>query len=653
MIKKYLIRFSLIFFNIICYSQIVNEGIFQISPLTDVYFENEYTNKSTGVHNNNGDLYLNNNFINDGITTSISGTTYFKSSINPLITISGVSNEINLYNLEIDITAASSQGVSIADNFALNIANAINFISGDIRLVGESQLIQTHTGTNVNTVSSGKILVDQQGTVSPYKFNYWSSPVNNGGTFSLFGGKFDGTDSNINSFTPQQTLFNTGAPYNGVPSTVDGGSNVTTALTINSDWLYKYTRGNGSNSGWIKINQNSLLNPGEGYTMKGSNSISANQNYVFYGAPNNGEYLHAISNGEQSLLGNPYPSAIDISKFITDNVLVVDAVHYWVDGGSTSHMLSDYLGGYAIRNLTGGVIPSVTSSLISGIGSSGSVTSPTQYMSVGQGFFVEAIGTGNIVFNNSQRIFKTDTSGEANFYKQSNSKASGPTNQYIRLGHEDPEGFHRQLLLGFLPNSTAGIDYNQGYDAAMTDARDDDMFFIIENDLSKKYAIQGVNSFIDSMEFPLGILISEQGNHRIMLDMVEDFSNAVYLKDNYLNTTHNLSETSYDLVLPIGEYLDRFSIVFLPQNALSINDNSIEPIKIFYDGLEHIVVNNNEKIELKNIEIFNVLGQEVLKLNKNINNTSKIVIPFNNSDGIYFVKVETINSKKTQKILKY
>lgn len=649
--KKYFLCKIIILLNFICgYSQIVNKGILQILPSTNIYFENEYINDASGIHNNNGDLYLNNNFINNGITLSLSGTTYFMSSANPEISISGLTNTLNLHNLEINITALNTKGISVADNFALNVANAINFVSGDMRLVGESQLIQNHLGADINTVTSGKILVDQQGYSSAYKFNYWSSPVNNSGTFSLLGAKFDGTDSSINPFNPQQILFNTGASYNGIPSVVDVGNNVIIPLTINAEWLYKYTSGTGSYADWEKINQNSALNPGEGYTMKGTSAISTNQNYVFYGAPNNGEYLLPINIGEESLIGNPYPSALDANKFIIDNLLILDALHFWVDGGSTSHMLSNYLGGYAIRNLTGGTPPSIILPLISGIGNSGSVTTPKQFVPIGQGFFVEAYGSGSIVFNNSQRIFKTETAGDAVFYKNANEKKVD--NQYIRIGHENPEGFHRQLLLGFLPNSNADTNYNRGYDAIMTDTREDDMFFIIENDLNKKYAIQGVNSFVDTVEFPLGILIKESGVHQIMLDEVENFSHTIYLKDKYLNTTYNLSKSSLTIALQTGEHLDRFSIVFSSQNTLSLNNNQLETIKVFYDGNENIVVINNENLQIKKISVFNMLGQEILKLDKTINNQNKVLIPFAKSNGVYLVNIETINSKITQKILK-
>ena len=125
------------------FSQIINNGILQIESSTTVYFEDEYTNGSSGTHNSNGNLYLNDNFINNGTTTSVSGTTYFKSSTNDLLTISGTTNAINFYNLEINISGASKLGVTVADNFGLIVENSIKLISGDIRLVDDAQLIQT------------------------------------------------------------------------------------------------------------------------------------------------------------------------------------------------------------------------------------------------------------------------------------------------------------------------------------------------------------------------------------------------------------------------------------------------------------------------------------------------------------------------------
>ncbi len=656
--QKDFITFLIVFiFLTPIFSQIVNEGLLKITTPTMVYFGDEYTNNSGATHNNNGDLYLNSNFINNGITSSTSGTTFFASSTNTIQTISGITESINFYNLDVNLSSINKKGVSVSDNFGLKVENKVNLVNGDLRLVGDAQLFQTHSGIDNNISTNGKLLKDRKGYASAYGYNHWSSPVNNGGTFSLNGGLFDGTDSSLNSFTPQQVLFNSGSPYNGLPSVLDGSENVITPLTINTTWLYKFSRGGvGSYSDWIKIDENGILNPGEGYTMKGTNTLDSEQNYVFRGVPNNGDYAFPISVGESSLLGNPYPSSLDCDKFINDNLSVIDALYFWVEGGSTSHNLADYLGGYATINLTAGAPPSVSPSQISGLGNANSVTSPTQYMAVGQGFFIEAIGDGNIVFKNSQRVFKTESSGESVHYKTDKpnkniSNKTNITNSFVRIGYENPDGYHRQIVLGFLPDSPADLNYNIGYDAIMTDPRSDDFFYIIDNDLSKKYVIQGVGAYDNSYVFPVGLTISKKGINSIMLDEVENFSDQVLIKDKVLNITYNLSEANCVPNLSVGDYLDRFEIIFQSQETLDIVENSLKKIKVFYNGSKQIIIQNKKQLKLNKISIYNLLGQNVLQVNNGFTTGDNMVIPFNYKQGIYLVLIETNSGKETFKII--
>ena len=200
-----------------------------------------------------------------------------------------------------------------------------------MRLTNEAQLVQTHSGVTNNLVGNGKLLKDEQGIASVYGYNYWSSPVNNLGAFKLNGNLFDGTDSLLNAFTPQQIVFNSGSPYNGAPSVVDGLGAVIAPLTINNYWLYTYAPNTSGYSGWVKIDENSAINPGVGYTMKGTGTTDVLQNYVFKGTPNDGDYSFNLAVGQDALLGNPYPSALDCTKFINDNLTTIDALYFWVD----------------------------------------------------------------------------------------------------------------------------------------------------------------------------------------------------------------------------------------------------------------------------------------------------------------------------------
>lgn len=636
--KQNFLFFFVLFFlcKSVGYSQIINKGTLKILGSTDVYFGNEYTND--GTHNNDGNLYLKGDFINNGTTTAATtSTTHFTSSA-AIQEIKGSANKANFYNLVINNTF---KGVSVVNAFELNVANAVTLTNGDLRLVGEAQLVQTHAGGSANSGSS-KLLRDQQGISTKFGYNYWSSPVNNGGTFALNGGLFYAT---ADQFVPTAFGYTTG---------LDGAVN-----TISERWLYTYSPNNLGYAGWDKIYRNSAINPGEGFTMKGTGV--ANQNYIFKGMPNDGDYTFTIANGQSALLGNPYPSALDSYKFINDNLLVFDALYFWVDGGSPSHYLAAYKGAYAIRNLWVGVPASIPLGIAGGGGAE--LTVPTQYIAVAQGFFVEANLAGPaVIFKNSQREFKIENGTDSNFYKNAISKNEEKINNenisIIRIGYEDPEKFHRQLALGFLPNSPANINYNRGYDALMSEPREDELFFIIDNDLTKKYVIQGVNAFDENVEFPLGLMMTEAGLHTIMLDAVENFTGKVYIKDVLANITYDLTKGNFCPNLPPGTYLDRFKLVFKDNTATivaeDINPNldiSVEKTSVYYHQNGSLIVRTKNDLQVKNITVYNTLGQQITKVNENMVGKNVIVIPFQYPKGVYIVVVDSELGKETFKII--
>lgn len=620
--------------------KIVNKGDLKIMPFTNVYFENTYIND--GNHNNDGNLHLKGDFMNNGITASASGTTFFNSATNAIQTISGTKDSVFFYNLEVNLINVNKKGVSVADGFGVIVTNNVNIVSGDFRLLGQAQLKQTHIGSNANT-GTGKLLRDQQGVSTKFGYNYWSSPVNNNGTFALNGGLFYET---ADPFLPTPFDFTT---------ELDGF-----AGTISERWLYTYSPNNLGYAGWDKIYRNSPINPGEGFSMKGTGV--ANQNYVFKGLPNDGDYTFTIAAGQSALLGNPYPSALNSWQFIKDNLDVFEVLYFWVDGGSPSHYLAAYLGAYAIRNLTTGVAASIPAGIAGGGGAE--FIFPTKYIAVAQGFFVEASGVGtSVVFKNSQRTFKIENSTDSNFYKNSgevNSKQKYNEfeNSIIRIGYEDPEKFHRQLALGFLPNSSADLNYNRGYDAIMPEPREDELFFILEKDVTKKYVIQGVNAFDENNEFDLGLIITEDGEHNIMLDAVENFMGKVYIKDMLANIAYDLSKGNFKPMLPPGTYLDRFRLVFKDKTATVVSEDinpnlgiSVEKTTVYYHENGSLIVRAKNDLQVNSITVFNMLGQQIKQMNDSMLDKSVFIIPFQYPIGVYLVVVESELGKENFKII--
>jgi hypothetical protein len=88
------------------------------------------------------------------------------------------------------------------------------------------------------------------------------------------------------------------------------------------------------------------INAGEGFTMKGTsgndttvadaiegvqNNAGDKQRYDFRGKPNDGNMAIAVSAGNFTLVGNPYPSAIDLNAYLLDpaNAALINGQAYF------------------------------------------------------------------------------------------------------------------------------------------------------------------------------------------------------------------------------------------------------------------------------------------------------------------------------------
>ncbi len=617
------------FMNQNIYAQIYNAGVFKVENGTSLYTSGTFTNE--GTFSADGNLYLKADFVNDNTVTSSSGTAYFTGSSTQNIT--GLAKQVAFYNLNIN---NSGTGVQVADSLDLIVANSVALTSGILSLTGEAQLVQTHSGVSANSSVSGKLFISQQGTSDKYKFNYWSSPVNVGGQYNLGTCLYDGTYFTSNPFTPSLAAYTSG--YNG---------SLTNPITISSYWIYKFINQANAN-GWAQVGSSGLLNIGEGFTMKGTGNAGGTQNYVFGGTPNDGTYTHTIDADKMSILGNPYPSALDANLFIADNLASFAAgtvIYFWEHWGGGSHNTADYQGGYSTYSIGGGV-PAIAHPDLTQTGA-GNIT-PKRYIPVGQGFFVQATTTGgSFVFNNSQRKF--EVKGSNSVFTRANQKNAAPTaDARIRLGHEDALGFHRQILVAFIDVTTAGIDI--GYDAKMIDVSTNDMYWYLNNEA---YVIQA-QPYYDIMELPLGITSSSEQTHKIMIDQLENFTDPILLIDTETGLAYNLQEGTANISIPAGTFNDRFKIAFA-QTTLSGPEAESSSLKIVYDrGGKNIEIFNPNREEISQIDVYNISGQLIDRLELNQKSfQEKITIPFKQSTGVYIIKINKSSQPQSFKLAVY
>ncbi len=660
--KKYILIFLFISLNsFFTQAQIVNKGTLKVTSGTVVYFGNNYTND--GTHNNDGDLHLKGDFTNNGTTTSASGTTYFDSSTVATQHLDGTSNSAQFYNLEVNNTTANANGLAVADTYNLEVTNAVNIANGKLRLMGESQLVQTHTGVSANT-GSGHLLKDQDGAQNAYRYNYWCAPVQNdaGTVYNVSTVLKDGTTPD--QWSPTQVAFT--AALNGTNGN---------PIALSTRWMWKYIDSSVdpyNDQDWIQLfnmgtttpSAGADMSPAQGFIMKGTNaaaSYSDRQNYSFEGKPNDGTYTLTISANKEYLVGNPYPSAMDADEFIRNNTSdlgagneVIDGtIYYWEHWSINTHVYSEYGAGYATYNLSGGNPASLHPDFTAGSGS-GSIT-PQRYIPVGQGFIVRSESTsgGNITFSNAQRYFMLEGGQSAQVRVSNQAALTNGVLSRVRIGYESPNARHRYLVLAFTSGeATDHFDY--GYDGQMIDVGSDELYFTMPDDgRNFAYVIQGAAPFEETASYPLTMKVTQAGEHRIMIDALESFTHPVYILDKDESTTFEITDEDFVVNMQPGTYPDRFEIVFQPQSPLEV-ENYLNDLVAAYYAQDELIIRKNDTVHLTGLQVFNSIGQLVYRIDDaNQLSDAEIHIPFEYAQAAYVLKMQAKEGKGTYKFINY
>ncbi len=166
----------------------------------------------------------------------------------------------------------------------------------------------------------------------PYDFTYWSAPVSEASVATVFSGVRSG-----------RTYY--------------FDQSKTTASSPDHDPEGTYWN--------VWVTANGKMKPGRGYASEAKTDAVSIHQLSFEGTPNNGviyEQIHYNDDENEdldndfNLIGNPYPSAIDIELFFDENEGVVDpTVYLWTHTTPVSEQTGDYSStDYATYNKTGG-----------------------------------------------------------------------------------------------------------------------------------------------------------------------------------------------------------------------------------------------------------------------------------------------------------
>ncbi|OUS00497.1 hypothetical protein A9Q86_11045 [Flavobacteriales bacterium 33_180_T64] len=456
-----------------------------------------------------------------------------------------------------------------------------------------------------------------------------------------------------------------------------------TDISPSANHLFDWTpsvAGNGTGNHGEWFNATGPMISATGYIVRGlagtPTNIPAtaypisNNTAIFSGVPNNGVITKPIFHGgynggtytgigntatneddNWNLIGNPYPSAISANAFTNLNTNINGTVYVWPHDSTYSNTTQDpfyenYVYNYNsndyIEHNNTGSNPPGTSDLF--IGS-------------GQAFFVmmnhSATSGTNVTFNNSMRQilsnYNNNTFFRTNDYENTNDENTIERHR-IWLDLLSPNSITNTILIGYIENATDSFDrLYDGYDFS---EENNAFYSLIEN---KNASIQGRSlPFTQEDIVPLGLLISETGNHTIAINTIDGLflneSQNIYIEDTALNIIHDIRNTPYSFTIDSGIHNDRFILRYtnetLSINSLESNDNII----IKAPNSEYIQVISEIDL-IDTINIYDIVGRIILT-SKNINNLEFLLNKTRLSAGSYIVSVELINGKqKIQKVI--
>jgi hypothetical protein len=483
--------------------------------------------------------------------------------INGNYTASTDGGTINACSLTVDNNAI----VLIDNNANINLQGKLTVISGSVTINNNSNLIQTQ-----NIANSGDITIKRNSSAL-FRLDYtqWSSPVTGPKT--------------LVQFTPQTSQFSASPPvtsrfyvYNSLTNTYNNAFNpATTTFDIGKGYHLRMP------NNWVAAPL-----PAAKYTG------------VFTGVPNNGPQTITMSNTGAglgfNLIGNPYPSDIQMSSFVAANSSsITGTLYFW---RKTNNALAP-----SYSTWTAGTFNQGTTT----------ATDPNGIISVGQGFIVEAAsGQTNLTFNNSMRI----ADNVDHFFRAPN------TIDYNRiwLNATNASGAFCQTTVGYMTGSTAAVD---SFDGLFFNDGDINLTSLIG---TNKYAIQGRQYPFDSTDIvPMSFKATTAGNYNIAIDHVDGlfsgFSN-IYLRDNLTGTVNNLTTSNYSFAANAGTDNSRFEVLYslpLSNNNVTFNDNNV----IVYKNNETININSGSQT-MNNVKIYDIRGR--LLIEKTNINASQIAI---------------------------
>ena len=566
-----------------------------------------------------------------GATKTWNGSSWSPSgspSIDDIAIINGNYNTLTHGNL-----TACTLTINSGNTLTIN-ANGFANIDGDIDVNGTSTLIIEHEGIVVQTDSNASVNKDVTATINVEI----TTPILSNRDFMVMGSPMDSEERTGVFASAFLVLNSTPAnfmPHSGVPM---GGTNFADDKLINGKFWDAYP-------GAINVGEGFIVRPQTSYTDPAVTSYDMTYEL---GTLNNGDVSRSIifnglgdnPTGTPNILANPYASPISATALVTDNALI-NEIYFWEHLTSPSTSIP----GSNNMNFSMDDISIYNNSMpLPAVNDPGISTTPNGVISTGQGFAIKAQAGGMVTFTNSMRL----TSGNNTLR---NPETEAQIDRLMLEVRNADYGVGSYTGVAFNPVATTQVDPGYDTDRLATVVS----LFSHLQDGSEQLAIQTMPEFNDAMKIPLGFTTQVDDELEYVISIANAEGNqitnmTVYLVDNLLNTTTNLSQLDYAFRSGKDTYTNRFTLLF-ESRLLGSNDNILDTIAIFPNPTEGIITISSPHTVIHSVEVYDISGRSVVEILSSEDNQYTLNLA-SLGTTIYFVKVNTEAGTTTKKIIK-
>jgi hypothetical protein len=532
----------------------------------------------------------------DYVTISINTTTWDGSTwSNGAPTITTTAYMTGNYSEATDLfactlTVSNNAVVSIPSGFDVTLNGALTVNTGSsFTLNNNANLLQQTEVANSGTISVKRYTAP----LFRLDYNLWSSPLI--GSQTLL--NFSPSTSNI---PPTNIRFYT---YNTTTNLYNSVTPTSTTFDSAKGYLIRMP------NNWISY---------------GASATPASWLGTFTGTPRNGALNYTLVNTgtttSYNAVGNPYPSALLLDNFITDNSSNIEGtLWFWRKWNDNNNLVS-----YSTCSTIGCTL------------NNNATYSDDNLISIGQGFIVKAkTGQTNVNFTNSMR-----SSANVNqFFKNTNTE----TDRYWLKLTNTANISTGQNLIAYVPDATNS--YDNGLDGLYLN--DGSIAFYSLAD-TKEVVINARPSFEANDIIPLVFKTNVADTYTFSVNQKEGLFNGsqdIYIRDNFTNSVQNLTLNNYTFTSDIGEFASRFDILY--QNSLGVTNSDFNPNQvIIYNKDETIYVNTGNTL-MNSLKIFDIRGR-LLFTQSEINDT-KTSVKLYTENKVLLVKITSQNGQVINK----